>query len=296
MTTPRAPAAPEAAVIVPHHDDAERLARCLAALAGSDLSRAEVVVVDNASPEPPLAAIRAHPFARLVVEPRPGAAAARNRGVAETRAQRLLFLDADCVPAPGWVQAAAAALGGPGAPDVVGGRVDVFHEGVPPLSGPQAFEAVFAFDNRTYVEEKGFSVTANLATRRAVFDDVGPFRPGLSEDLDWCARARARGWRLAYEEGLAVAHPSRSDWPALERKWRRLTEEGFGLLDGDARARLAWGARALLMPASAAAHLPRVLRGRGLSGAERARAAATLVRLRLRRMSWMLRQAAMGRL
>jgi GT2 family glycosyltransferase len=286
------------AVIVPHRDDARRLARCLAALARSDLSRAEVVVVDNASPEPPTAAVEAHPFARLALEPAPGAAMARNRGVAETSAPLLLFLDADCVPAPGWAEAAAAALARPGAADVVGGRVEVFHEGAgegAPLSGAQAFESVFAFDNRAYVEGKGFSVTANLATRRDVFEAVGPFRAGMSEDLDWCARARARGFRLAYEDGLVVSHPSRADWPALERKWRRLTEEGFGLGGGGARARLAWGARALAMPASVPAHLPRILRAPGLAAPERARGAATLARLRWRRMGWMLRQAATGR-
>lgn len=300
MTAPAAleAAVPEVAVIVPHHDDRERLARCLAALGRDpDLARVEVVVVDNASPVALDAVMEGHPFARLVVEPRRGAAAARNRGVAETRAPLLFFLDADCVPAPGWIAAGLGALAGEGAPDAVGGRVQVFHETEgAPRTGAQAFEAVFAFDNRRYVLEKGFSVTANLVTRRAVFEDVGPFRPGLSEDLDWCARARARGWRLGYDEALRVAHPSRADWPSLERKWRRLTEETWGLGAGDARARALWTARALLMPASAVAHLPRVLRHPGLSGAERAHAAATLARLRLRRAAWMLRQAAGGRI
>ena len=289
-------AAPEAAIIVPHHDDHDRLARCLAALAAEDLSRVEVLVVDNASERSLDAVARAHPFARVVTEPERGAAAARNRGVAESAAPLLFFLDADCVPAPGWVAAAFAAIRAPRAADVIGGRVEVFHETPPPHTGPQAFEAVFAFDNARYVAEKGFSVTANLLTRRAVFEDVGPFRPGMSEDLDWCARARARGWRLGYDEALRVAHPSRADWPALRRKWRRLTEETYGLGGGDLRARAAWGARALLMPASAVAHLPRVLRHPDLRPAERARAAGTLARLRLSRAAWMLRQAMGGRI
>ena len=285
-------AAPEAAVIIPHHDDHDRLARCLSALAAEDLSRVEVLVVDNASERSLDAVTGAHPFARVVVEPERGAAAARNRGVAESTAPLLFFLDADCVPAPGWVAAAFAAMRAPGAPDVVGGRVQVFHETPPPRTGPQAFEAVFAFDNARYVAEKGFSVTANLLTRREVFGDVGPFRPGMSEDLDWCARARARGWRLGYDDALRVAHPSRADWPALRRKWRRLTEETYGLSAGGPRARAAWAARALLMPASAVAHLPRVLRHPDLAPSERARAAGTLARLRLSRAAWMLRQAA----
>ena len=310
-------AVPELAVIVPHRDDAERLARCLEGLARSDLARAEVVVVDNASPVPPTAALARHPFARLVVEPAPGAAAARNRGVAETSAPVLLFLDADCVPAPGWVGAARAALARAGAPDVVGGRVEVFHEAgraggrdggghgrgrgrgreggtarAGALTGAQAFEAVFAFDNRAYVERDGFTVTANMATTRAAFEAVGPFRGDRSEDMDWCFRAGAAGLRIGYEDEMRVAHPSRPDWDALERKWRRITAERWGLSAGRPGRRARRAAGALAMPVSAAAHLPRLARHPGLTPRERLGAAATLVRLRLRRAGWMLRQAA----
>ena len=54
---------------------------------------------------------------------------------------------------------------------------------------------MFAFDNRTYVEAKGFSVTANLFTTRAVFDAVGGFDPSYAaygnEDVDLYAEIEA---------------------------------------------------------------------------------------------------------
>ena len=279
---------PRAAVVIPHHDDAARLARCLDALMPQVPGDVEVVVVDNASPRAPLVA---HSRARLVVEPAKGAAVARNRGVAETTAPVLLFLDCDCVPDGDWL---ATALAAARRADVVGGAVTLFDETPPPRSGAQAFETVFAFDNRAYIERKGFSVTANLVTRRAVFDATGPFVPGLSEDLDWCRRAVARGFALAYAPDLRVAHPTRADWPALARKWRRLTDEGFAVNGRGAGARLRWAAKALAMPLSVAAHAPRVLRHPALSGAERMRALGTLARLRLARMRWMLGQALRG--
>lgn len=279
---------PRAAVVIPHHDDAARLARCLDALMPQVPGDVEVVVVDNASPRAPRVA---HSRARLVVEPAKGAAVARNRGVAETTAPVLLFLDCDCVPDGDWL---ATALAAARRADVVGGAVTLFDETPPPRSGAQAFETVFAFDNRAYIERKGFSVTANLVTRRAVFDATGPFVPGLSEDLDWCRRAVARGFALAYAPDLRVAHPTRADWPALARKWRRLTDEGFAVNGRGAGARLRWAAKALAMPLSVAAHAPRVLRHPALSGAERMRALGTLARLRLARMRWMLGQALRG--
>lgn len=282
----------ETAILIPHRDDTLRLLRCLAALVPQLAAGDEVVVVDNGSTGS-LAAVRAaHPGVRLVVEPQQGAAHARNRGVAETTAPRLIFLDCDCVPAPGWLGTARTATD---RADVVGGRIEVFDETPGPRSGAQAFEAVFAFDNRGYVERKGFSVTANLVTRRDVFAAVGPFVHGLSEDLDWCRRAVAKGYRLAYDDGLCVGHPSRGDWAALARKWQRLTAEGFAVNGGSPRHRLAWALTALAMPLSILAHAPRVLRHPALRDAgERRRALATLARLRLVRMIWMLRQAVTG--
>ena len=288
--------APTVAVIIPHYEDPERLARCLEALAREDLSGVEVAVVDNASPTapPPEALKAAHPHVRFLVEAEKGAAAARNRGVAETAAPNLLFIDSDCVPCPGWIAAARRAIG---AAPLVGGHVGTFDETPPPRSGAEAFEAVFAFDFQDYIERKGFSGAGNLLTTRAVFDAVGGFRGGVSEDREWTRRAVAAGHPLIYRAEMAVVHPTRQDWGALERKWRRMTSEMWELhredAGGGARARLLWAGRALLMPASVLAHLPRVMGSDRLaSGAERRRAAATLLRLRIARMGWMLRQAA----
>ncbi|WP_425102235.1 glycosyltransferase family 2 protein [Tropicibacter sp. S64] len=281
-----------AAVLIPHYNDHARLARCLDALV-PQLDAAprpvEVIVVDNRS-DPALGAAFTDrwPQVRFVLETEKGAAPARNRGVAESTAESLFFLDCDCVPAEDWL-ASAFAVAGRAA--LVGGRIDVFDETPPPRSGAEAFEAVFAFDNRQYIEKKGFSVTANLVTRRAVFERIGGFRAGMSEDLDWCHRATAAGFDLVFAEALRVGHPARADWPALRRKWLRLTEETWGLQQHGPVQRLRWGLRALVLPLSALVHTPRVLRSDRLaSGRERRAALATLVRLRLARGAWMLGQ------
>lgn len=290
MTTATSKLASEAAVIIPHYNDVVRLERCLGALMENDRTGTEIVVVDNGSTQSLDAVIRAFPDIRFVVEPEKGAAAARNRGVVETSAALLFFIDADCVAAPDWLETARRVA--PMA-DLVGGRVDVFDETPPPRSGAEGFEAVFAFNSRKYIASQGFSVTANLVTRRDVFEDVGGFRSGVSEDLEWSKRAVAMGYRLIYRDELVVSHPSRSDWTALKHKWRRLTQELFATSGTDARARLRWGLRALVMPASALVHIPKVLSSPKLDGAgERWRAVLTLVRLRLLRMRWMLSQAA----
>lgn len=280
------------AVIIPHFNDSRRLARCLTALIAEDCSDVEILVVDNASTEPLDAVTAGFPTVRFVTEPLAGAANARNRGVADSTAPNLFFLDADCVPAPGWLAAAKASVG---RADLVGGAIDVFDETPPPRSGAEAFETVFAFNYKDYIERKGFSVTANLVTTRAVFETVGPFVHGLSEDAEWCFRARDKGFRLVLAEDMRVAHPTRSDWPALKKKWRRITREMFGLhMAGHPGlvGRALWFARAWAVAASGLVHMPKVLTHRRLKDAgERCRGALTLLRLRVLRAGWMMAQA-----
>jgi len=285
--------APDIAVIIPHYNDVDRLEFCLNELMKNDTSGVEILVVDNNSSTPPDRLHDLFPNVRFLSESEKGAGPARNHGVAQSSAPVLAFIDADCVPDHDWLTMARKVA--PRA-DLIGGRVDVFDETPPPRSGPEAFEKVFAFDFKTYIEVKGFSGSGNLVTSRLVFEDVGPFRTVVSEDSDWSFRATAKGYQLIYEEGLRVRHPSRSDWGALRHKWHRLTCESFALeqvsrpgLSG----RIRWAIKALAMPLSAVAHLPKLMRSPKLdTSGERLRGGATLFRLRLVRMIWMLRQAA----
>lgn len=280
---------PEIAVVIPHYNDTARLARCLDALMPQAGESTEVVVVDNGSTEDVAAVVSRHPGARLIREPRKGAGPARNSGVAGTTAPRLFFIDADCVPAPDWIAAGRAALEGR---EIVGGAVGTFDETPGPRSGAEAFEAVFAFNFKRYIEVEGFTGAGNMLAWRRVFEAVGGFRDTVSEDVEWSRRATAAGFRIAYVPGVRVLHPTRADWPALRRKWLRITEESFALRAGQPWPRLGWAARAVLVLGSPARDLPRIAVSDRLAGwGERRRAMATLLAIRSQRAVWMLRQA-----
>ncbi len=280
-----------ASIIIPHYRDMARLDRCLTGLA-PQVDGLDVIVVDNDSDLDFTAMKAAYTWARFVSEPEKGAAAARNRGVRETTSEILLFIDADCVPAPDWVAQSIRALP---KGDVVSGRVDTFDEGRGPRTGAQAFETVFAFRQKDYIEKQGFAVTANLATTRRVFEAVGNFRVGLSEDKDWCQRAVRAGFSLVYVDAMAVSHPTRSDWPALRKKWLRLTEESFALHLADGGSRASWAVRSVAVLLSALPHSVKVWTSPKLKGVgERLRGTETLFRQRIVRAAWMVQQA-MGR-
>ncbi|MBY6049532.1 glycosyltransferase family 2 protein [Vannielia litorea] len=275
---------PDAAIIIPHYNDQERLNRCMAALQPQIDDGIDAIVVDNASDTPP----EVMPPFRLVVEEKKGAAHARNRGVEETTANRFFFIDSDCLPDDDWVEVARRVAA---RADLVGGHVYVFDETPPPRSGAEAFETVFAFDFKSYIEKQGFSGSGNLVTHRGVFDKIGGFRAGVSEDYDWSHRATAAGYTLVYESALRVGHPSRRDWAALRRKWHRVTQEAFGLNGPGLAARARWFGRALMMPVSVVIHAPRIIRADSLAPDERKAALVTLARQRLVRMRWMVLQA-----
>lgn len=283
---------PRASVIVPHYNDLEGLDRCLTALAKQTVPRSdfEIVVADNASPLPRDAIERViNGRARLVVEHERGAGPARNAAVKASDGGMLAFTDADCIPEPDWL---AAGLAGLERFDVVGGRMRVATSDSR-LSGAEGFEVVFAFDNRSYVETKGFTVTANMFCRRATFDAVGPFRNGVPEDADWGNRAIRNGFSLGYVEGATVWHPARADWPSLRRKWQRLNREAFAATEGKKWRRMRWTARALALPLSVLVHAPKVFQHKEIHDwRTRLATLGALARLRLWRMQHALLLAA----
>jgi len=276
---------PIVSVIVPHYRDFERLGLCLEALQRQTYpsDRFEIIVADNGSPEGEAAltaAIRGR--ARQVIVPEKGAGPARNGGAALARGDILAFIDSDCIPEPEWLAEGVRALSGG---DFAGGRVRVLVERENAPRPVEAFEAVFAFDNERYVKQLGFTVTANLFCPKALFEAVGGFRVGVSEDLEWSHRARAAGRRLVYAERAVVGHPARASWDELIRKWKRLNAETFALQAGRPGYRLRWLLRSSLLPASAIAHTPKVLTSPALSSwGQRWGALTVLYRLRFWRL------------
>ncbi|MDX2157810.1 MAG: glycosyltransferase [Hyphomicrobiaceae bacterium] len=285
---------PLVSVIIPHLDDVDRLRMCAQAIEAQSLPRqhVEIVVGDNGSRCGIDAVQRAAPSARLVSVAERGAGPARNHAVLAARGDVLAFTDSDCIPSREWLTEGLAALGHA---DMVGGAMMVSVADPDRPTGAEAFEMAMAFDNRRYVEEQGFSVTANLLVRRDVFEAVGGFRTGVPEDLDWCRRAATAGYTLSYAPRAVVSHPARQSFAALARKWRRLTDEAWADQVGTPYARWLWAARAAAVAASPLLHGPRLMTTSRIPGiAPRARAAGVLLRLRILRAQWMLEQAIAG--
>jgi cellulose synthase/poly-beta-1,6-N-acetylglucosamine synthase-like glycosyltransferase len=163
---PDAADAPLISVIIPHFNDLANLERCLRLLAAQTLPRSkfEIVVADNNSRCGLTAVERiCGDFARVVASPVQGAGAARNAGAEASRGRILAFIDSDCRPSPTWLERGLAALSNT---DIVGGRVDVDYERPDSPTGVEAFERVFAFNFKRYVEKLGFAGAGNMFVPR----------------------------------------------------------------------------------------------------------------------------------
>jgi glycosyltransferase involved in cell wall biosynthesis len=227
-------------VIVPHFNDLDNLRVLLSLLADQTLSsdRFEVIVADNNST---CGLAKVHEIcsscARAVPAPIQGAAEARNAGVVASRGRILAFIDSDCRPARHWLERGAAALS---RADMVGGEVRTTAQDEQNLTAVEAFEKIFAFNFQRYIEKEGFSGAGNMFVSRRIFDSVGGFRSGVSEDKDWGQRAVAQGFRWIYAADVKVSHPARRDWQELKSKWRRITRESYALEKEKPYGRLRW--------------------------------------------------------
>ncbi len=273
-------------VIVPHYEDLQHLELCLIALEGQTFPREkfEIVVSDNASPVGETAVSKVIAGrAKLVVTHERGAGPTRNGGVSASTGAILAFTDSDCVPEPQWLQEGIDALS---RFDFVGGQMKVLVDDPGQLTSAEAFERAFAFDNEAYVRDKKFTVTANLFCPRALFEKVGGFRVGVSEDVEWCHRAIAAGYRLGYAPKATVGHPARRSWAELRKKWQRMSAEQFALQSQGRGGKLVWLARTFALPLSAVVHTPHALFSPKLSSiGQRVQATSMLYRVRLWRFA-----------
>lgn len=230
-------------VVVPVYNDSERLSLCLEALrkqVSIDVPY-EVLVVDNGS-TPPASERLGHEFpeVRFIDEAEPGSYAARNAGVAEASYGLLAFTDADCLPEPNWLAAGLAGARATYPRVYLGGPVEVFARDPQRPTWAERFEQVFEFDQAACIHNENYSVTANMWTSRAVFDEVGGFETRVLSGGDhrFGQVCFAAGIQAEFVNDLVVRHPARRRLQDLIQKRRRTTAGMFMQRDTPAGRRL----------------------------------------------------------
>jgi GT2 family glycosyltransferase len=229
-------AAPAVGVIVVNYNAGDLLSACVGAALGSEVPL-EVVVSDNGSDDGSLAQLRALFGAdpRLhILENRAnlGFAAANNRALPLVRADRLLFLNPDCLVGQDTLGRMLAFMDS--RPDVgIAGCIVRNPDGSEQVASRRAIpdpwialKRILRLDrllpNRggrrlnlhdeplpsEPVEVEAISGSFMLVNRRAL-EAVGPLDEGYflhCEDLDWFVRFRQAGWTIALVPDVDVIH------------------------------------------------------------------------------------------
>jgi glycosyltransferase involved in cell wall biosynthesis len=238
---------PRISVIIPARDEEANIGIVVRAVlrqcpAGSDL---EVIVVDDGSTDHTPSEAR-NAGAHVIEIGKNGShgnpAAARNRGASIATGDPLIFLDADCVPGPGWLESMLAAHAN-GA-TVVGGSLEL----PPGLSWMARCDYYCGWYLVHPGRPAGFVPhlpAPNLSVRRDPFCQTSGFsdQPPMDyahEERAWQAELQRSGHRMYFEPKAVVYHRNR---PGFGNLLRRNYRWGYSAIESKSQtgaARMAW--------------------------------------------------------
>jgi glycosyltransferase involved in cell wall biosynthesis len=232
-------------VVIPARNEAIFIPRVIQAVlaqrpAGVDL---EVIVVDDGSTDGTAEAARAA-GASAVVHAGAGGnpAAARNRGAAVATGDPLVFLDADCIPAQGWLAAILAAH--ERGATVVGGALDL-PPGLPASARCDYYCGWYLVHSRRPAGEVPHHPPPNLSVRRGPFLSTSGFTEEqpfsyTNEERAWQAALRRAGHRIYFEPRAVAYHYNRPGFANLLRRNYRWAYTAIESKSRTGAARLAW--------------------------------------------------------
>lgn len=197
--------------IVPVYNEEATIATVLDCLFASGIADMEVIVVDDASTDATAKICRDYPVRLLQQSQNRGPAYCRNLGVARSKGDLLLFVDADIQFPPDLLSRMLEAL-----------DANPAFVGVLTLTSPDPLNAGFAprfvalqdYLRYTAICQQGYRSWSYITTRfgllkRSVFDEIGGFNENLSfaayEDLEFCARM-LEGQQLALDASFLIRH------------------------------------------------------------------------------------------
>lgn len=220
---------PTVSVIVPVYNNPAGIQKLLEALKTQDYpqDRYEVLIVDNGSKDETINVIQAtidelDNFKLLIEDTIRGSYVARNKGVLAANGSILAFTDSDCIPILSWISSGVKNLLKYQV-NCGGGQIKyIYSKEKPNLH--EKFDTLNRLNQQYYIENRGFSATANLFIYKILLKKVGMFNADLlsSGDLEFGQRLQKSGHKIIYIPDAIVHHPARKTLKANIKKSIRL--------------------------------------------------------------------------
>ncbi|TSC72661.1 MAG: putative glycosyltransferase [Parcubacteria group bacterium Gr01-1014_38] len=214
------------------------------------LTSVSVTVVDNASTDRTPDLVReVSPAARLICnDQNVGFAAACNQAIRATRAPFCLLLNQDAVIVPEGIGALLSHLQHAPRCAAAGGRIENPDGSLQPSMGPFPHPVRVLLDripgarlllpSHTYrhpwfyvgARQPAWLTGSCLLMRREAFDNVGPLDESYflyTEDLEWCVRARKKGWTIQYLPVRTAIHADHGRRPDRAPQKAKLMRSGL---------------------------------------------------------------------
>lgn len=193
-------------VVVPAHNAAGTIAKCVESLRHQTLPPTdyEILVVDDGSTDE-TASIAWQAGAEVVQQDRGGRAAARNAGIQAAQGDIVCFTDADCFPAPNWLEELTTPFKNP---EIIGSKGTYASDQPELVARFVQLEYEDKYDLLKGQERIDFIDTYSAAYRRQVllanncFDENFPYL----EDQELSFRLAARGYNMIFRPKAVVRH------------------------------------------------------------------------------------------
>jgi glycosyltransferase involved in cell wall biosynthesis len=237
---------PLVSIVIPARNEARLIAEVVRSVRQqvAPVDDIEIIVVDDGSTDATVAL--AHDAGARVIEMRPSgetgnAAATRNRGAAASRGDPIVFLDADCVAAEGWL---AAILRAHERATIVGGSL-ALPAGLPASARCDYYCGWYLVHPRARAGFVPHHPPPNLSVRREPFMATAGFstRPPLdytNEERHWQGQLRSLGHRIYFEPGAVAAHHNHPGIGNLLRRNYRWAYTAVEAKSQSGAARAAW--------------------------------------------------------
>ncbi|MBA2670877.1 MAG: glycosyltransferase [Gemmatimonadetes bacterium] len=204
----------------------------------------EVIVVDDNSTDDTAGAARASgaTVIRLGPELAGNPAAARNRGARASRGDPIIFLDADCTPAPGWLRGFLKAHAS--GETIVGGALDL-PPGLSASARCDYYCGWYLVHSKRPAGHVPHHPPPNLSVRREPFLSTAGFTEHqpyayTNEERAWQAELQRRGHRIYFAPLALAYHHNRPGFLNLLRRNYRWAYTAIPSKATSGSARMAW--------------------------------------------------------
>jgi GT2 family glycosyltransferase len=211
----------DVSVIMPVKNDVENVRSSINSILKQKPS--EIIIIDGASKDGTVESIKDMPV-KIIVEPRPGGALARNIGIKKSKGEILLFTDSDCVACPNWIKNHLEALK---KYDVVMGKI-VLHKGWRNSIIAKSLEyGLLPYFDFPFLDKNVETLpfwnlyTSNLSLKRSVLKNVGlmdeDFKLVGSEDTEFGYRI-SKKYKIGYAPDAIIYHKHKKSFRSAMKR------------------------------------------------------------------------------